>query len=221
MCVLKASCTESVNRTSHWFFLRYLFICFSSSHWTLIGSAKFIHFISLVLVPLNSLVWYVPSLRYTRGLGWRIHCGVEVTESSTNKQHIIIFTLIEGTERVSVSVSVHSPLYSKMCTFAGEEIWVFKCITFKLGFETLLARFVSVDPTESEYLFIFIPLWLYTWNCILWWERELFMHLVVGARVVYASCGGSESCLFVLDCVTSTPQWKGFQYKVSGLGFSL
>jgi hypothetical protein len=43
--------------------------------------------ISLVLGPLNSLVWYVPSLRYTRGLGWRIHCGVEVTESSTNKQH--------------------------------------------------------------------------------------------------------------------------------------
>ncbi len=32
-------------------------------------------------------VWYVPSLRYTRGLGWRMHCGVEVTESSTNKQH--------------------------------------------------------------------------------------------------------------------------------------
>jgi hypothetical protein len=30
--------------------------------------------------------WYVPSSRYTRGLGWRIHCGVEVTESSTNKQ---------------------------------------------------------------------------------------------------------------------------------------
>jgi hypothetical protein len=28
------------------------------------------------------------SLRYTRGLGWRIHFGVEVTESSTNKQHI-------------------------------------------------------------------------------------------------------------------------------------
>jgi hypothetical protein len=46
-------------------------------------------FISLVLVPLNSLVWYVHSSRYTRGLGWRIHCGVEVTESSTNKQHII------------------------------------------------------------------------------------------------------------------------------------
>jgi hypothetical protein len=43
--------------------------------------------ISLVLGPLNSLVWYVPSLRYTRDLGSRIHCGVEVTESSTNKQH--------------------------------------------------------------------------------------------------------------------------------------
>ena len=25
--------------------------------------------------------------RYTRGLGWRMHCGAEVTESSTNKQH--------------------------------------------------------------------------------------------------------------------------------------
>jgi len=40
-----------------------------------------------VLGLLNSLVWYVPSLRYTRGLGWRMHCGAEVTESSTNKQH--------------------------------------------------------------------------------------------------------------------------------------
>jgi hypothetical protein len=30
---------------------------------------------------------YVPSLRYTRGLGWRMHSGAEVTESSTNKQH--------------------------------------------------------------------------------------------------------------------------------------
>jgi hypothetical protein len=41
-------------------------------------------FIPLVLGPLNSLVWY---LRYTCGLGWRMHCGAEVTESSTNKQH--------------------------------------------------------------------------------------------------------------------------------------
>ena len=44
-------------------------------------------FLQLVLGPLNSLVWYVPSVRYTRGLGWRMHCGAEVTESSTNKQH--------------------------------------------------------------------------------------------------------------------------------------
>jgi len=44
-------------------------------------------FIPLVLGPPNRLVWYVPSLRYTRGLGWRMHCGVEVTESSANKQH--------------------------------------------------------------------------------------------------------------------------------------
>jgi hypothetical protein len=25
-----------------------------------------------------------------RGLGWRIHCGVEVTELSTNKQHTLL-----------------------------------------------------------------------------------------------------------------------------------
>jgi hypothetical protein len=37
--------------------------------------------------PLNSLVWYVPSLRYTRCLGWRMLCGAKVTESSTNTQH--------------------------------------------------------------------------------------------------------------------------------------
>jgi hypothetical protein len=48
-------------------------------------------FIPLVLGPLKSLVLYVPSLRYTRGLGWRMHCGVEVTESSTNKQHHLSF----------------------------------------------------------------------------------------------------------------------------------
>jgi hypothetical protein len=47
----------------------------------------FYFFIPLVLGPLNSLVWYVASLRYTCGLGWRMHFGVEVTESSTNKQH--------------------------------------------------------------------------------------------------------------------------------------
>jgi hypothetical protein len=50
-------------------------------------------FISIVLGPLNSLVWYVPSLGYTRSLDWRIHCGVEVTESSTNKQHVYLNAL--------------------------------------------------------------------------------------------------------------------------------
>ena len=61
-----------------------------------------------MLGPLNSLVWYVPSLRYTRGLGWRMHCGVKVTESSTNKQHHIyrerslrlhVAGLVEGSRR--------------------------------------------------------------------------------------------------------------------------
>jgi hypothetical protein len=51
----------------------------------LLGPSYF--FIPLVLGPLNSLVWYVPSLRYTLGLDWCMHCGVEVTELSTHKQH--------------------------------------------------------------------------------------------------------------------------------------
>ena len=58
-------------------------------------------FIPLVLGPPNSLVWSVPSLRYTRGLGWHMHYGAEVTESSTNKQHHLpghIHTL-RGSER--------------------------------------------------------------------------------------------------------------------------
>jgi len=49
-------------------------------------------FQSLVLGPLNSLLWYVPSLRYTRGLGWSIHCGAEVTGSNTNKQHLSLIS---------------------------------------------------------------------------------------------------------------------------------
>jgi ankyrin repeat protein len=51
--------------------------------WTLLRECC----VEAVGLNLNSLVWYVPSLRYTRGLGWRMHCGVEVTESSANKQH--------------------------------------------------------------------------------------------------------------------------------------
>ena len=31
----------------------------------------------------------------SRGFGWRIHCGVEVTESSTNKQHTLSLTSCE------------------------------------------------------------------------------------------------------------------------------
>jgi hypothetical protein len=58
---------------------------FLGSHLLWLGPSHF--FIPLVIGPLNSLVWYVPSLRYTRDLGWRMHCGAEVTESSTNKQH--------------------------------------------------------------------------------------------------------------------------------------
>ena len=32
--------------------------------------------------------------RYTRCLGWRMHCGAEVTESSTNKQHHLLLQTI-------------------------------------------------------------------------------------------------------------------------------
>jgi len=71
-------------------------------------------FISLVLGPLNSLVWYVPSLRYTRGLGWRMHCGVEVTESSTNEQHHLSLVVVG----VAVTVKVHATHCSTGCRAA-------------------------------------------------------------------------------------------------------
>jgi hypothetical protein len=44
-------------------------------------------FIPLVLGPRNSLVWYVPSSRYTRALVWRIHRGLEVTESRSSARY--------------------------------------------------------------------------------------------------------------------------------------
>ena len=100
-------------------------------------------FISLVIGPLNSLVWYVPSLRYTRGLGWRMYCGVEVTESSTNKQHHLSqpgsargggvpVTNVEGdvsstistlgdtaTRRVSCGGSAHLPVRAEEQSWGG------------------------------------------------------------------------------------------------------
>jgi hypothetical protein len=76
-------------------------------------------FISLVLGPLNSLVWYVPSLRYTRGRGWRIHCGVEVTESSTNKQH---HHRVQG-------LSTHPLVYP--CPFLLLGIWLILLFCFR------------------------------------------------------------------------------------------
>ncbi len=62
--------------------------------WSRIGYDHPTFFIPLVLGPPNSLLWYVPSLRYTHGLGWRMHCGAEVTESSTNKQHHLSLVIL-------------------------------------------------------------------------------------------------------------------------------
>jgi hypothetical protein len=53
-------------------------------------------FISLVLGPLNSLFFF------SRGLGRRMHLGVEVTESSPNKQHHLSRRLaVSGTNQQS------------------------------------------------------------------------------------------------------------------------
>jgi hypothetical protein len=81
-------------------------------------------FIPLVLGPLNSLVWYVPSSRYTRGIGWRMHCGVEVTESSTNKQHHLSFSrfvsikLLSEEEEVLFMGTQFSNLYTAVDTLS-------------------------------------------------------------------------------------------------------
>ena len=103
-------------------------------------------FIPLVLGPLNSLVWYVPSLRYTRGLGWRMHCGVEVTESSTNKQHhvavsdtVVEMNTCKGKVRFSPLISVQSHM---LLLFAS------RCILpwFRLNLERLICCECYSEP---------------------------------------------------------------------------
>jgi hypothetical protein len=44
-------------------------------------------------------------IAYTRGLGWYMHCGAEVTESSTNKQH----HHLHGDTRLRLFPSVELP----------------------------------------------------------------------------------------------------------------
>ena len=67
-------------------------------------------------------------LIHTRGLGWRTHCGVEVTESSTNKQHHISTGCGAGAENQVASAGAHA---------CGEPVW------FDLQFN----RSVSTRPS--------------------------------------------------------------------------
>jgi len=102
-----------------------------------------LRFISLVLGPLNSLVWYVPFLRYTRGLGWRIHCGVEVTESSTNTQHTI---------DLSLSLSSRS-LYSRALSLSpSASLSLCPCVTF------ILSSWGNSSLLQPVYFYFFILL---------------------------------------------------------------
>ena len=79
-------------------------------------------FIPLVLGPLNSLLWYVPSLMYTRGLGWRMHCGEEVTESSTNKRHHIHHPEVTLPVTVSATLlSITAGPITKLCAWGKED----------------------------------------------------------------------------------------------------
>ena len=86
------------------------------------GAARTILLFQIISAgPLNSLVWYVPSIRYSRGLGWCNHCGVEVTESSTNKQHhlsaalvrVLCTPLLQTYMFPTLSMSPASPLASR------------------------------------------------------------------------------------------------------------
>ena len=62
----------------------------------------------------------------TRGLGWRIHCGVKVTESSTNKRHISFMRSVRTSHLLlsseisrpsSARVSARSLMGSPRCDF--------------------------------------------------------------------------------------------------------
>ena len=48
----------------------------------------------------------------SRGFGWRIHCGVEVTESSTNIQHSLS---LSHTHTHSLSLGGHADSLQKRC----------------------------------------------------------------------------------------------------------
>jgi len=76
-----------------------------------LGPSYFFISFKLVLGPLNSLFFF------SRGLGWRMHLVVEVTELSTNKQHHLSR---EPYPCVCVCFITAGPI-TKLFAWAGEE----------------------------------------------------------------------------------------------------
>ncbi len=58
-----------------------------------------------------------PETQDTRGLGWRMYCGVEVTESSTNKQHHLSQWGLLTTDNVWCA-----PLWARPIDVEGAEV---------------------------------------------------------------------------------------------------
>jgi hypothetical protein len=76
----------------------------------------------------------------SRGFGWRIHCGVEVTESSTNKQHTLSHDLGDNKGRFE-------------CVFSGGALHDYTlnstCIVCPAGKVRAAAGTSSLSPQDT------------------------------------------------------------------------
>ena len=81
-------------------------------------SASHINMVDSWPTSLSYISKLLTSCTTSRGFGWRIHCGVEVTESSTNKQ-----LYGSRTQNFSVGICQQMLLHGKACRLP-RTIWV-------------------------------------------------------------------------------------------------
>ncbi len=82
---------------------------------TLIGMVLL--FLALLFLLVLVLMVLVPE---PRGSGWRIHCGVEVTESSTNIQHTLSFGSKAGVPNCCLFLTAAKSRYAvRFCPLLG------------------------------------------------------------------------------------------------------
>jgi hypothetical protein len=97
-------------------------------------------------------VWYVPSLRYTRGLGCCMHCNTEVTESSTNKQHHF--------SRAAVGFAINSTTSSSRAPIPKTSLPTPKC-QCQLPRQYASPTSPSLICRVREYVYVWSPVYIW------------------------------------------------------------